>query len=160
MAVDVAGTLAGLDALVERVHDATRDIVSDVADLLQKRAIENAPVGVEGNTTNPPGDLKRSIEVDGPHGADGAYTAEVGPTVVTANPGRGGRIYNYGRQREFGGTIRPRISPRLVFTSFGVTFAVPSVTQEGSHYLLRARTEAQPAIEASIEDHLAIAVEG
>lgn len=160
MPIDTAATIAGLDALARRVNDAVEAIVRDAAHLFQEQAMVNAPVGVAGNSTNTPGDLRRSIHVDGPHGGDGTYSAKVGPTVVTANPGPGGTIFNYGRQREFGGTIYPRVSKALVFSKFGSNYSRPAVYQAGSHYLLRAREERHTDVETIIAAHLTEAVEG
>jgi hypothetical protein len=157
---DFGGTLAGLDALAKRVEEATRQIVADVAHILQAQSMKNAPVGVTGNSTNAPGDLARSIDVEGPFGGDGVYTARVGPTVTTAYPGPGGRVYNYGRQREFGGEIRPTTGGLLVFSKFGSVYRTPSVFQRGSFYLTRARAMAGADIDAVIAIRLSEAVTG
>jgi hypothetical protein len=160
MASDVSSTLAGLDALVQRVHGAVRKSVSDVAHLFQAQAIENAPVGDPDNSTNPPGDLRRGIVVEGPIGGDGSWAARVGPKVTSAHPGPGGEVLNYGRQREFGGEIYPRISSRLVFLKYGVTYHRLSVFQAGSHFLLRARTQKQGDAESAIAANVSVAVKG
>ncbi len=160
MGVDVGGTLAGLDALGRRVDESVRQIVADAAHIFQAKAMQLAPVGVTGNSTNSPGDLKRSMDVEGPFGGDGTYVARMGPTVTTANPGRGGHVFNFGRQREFGGEIRPALSPYLVFTKFGTIYRRQSVYQEGSHYLGRARVEAEPDVMVMVDERLTIAVKG
>lgn len=160
MPIDTAGTIAGLDALAHRVNSAVERIVSKGAHLFQAQAMINAPVGDPENSTNDPGDLQRSIDVEGPEGGGGAYVARVGPTVTTANPGRGGEIFNYGRQREFGGEIFPKVSTYLVFRSFGLWAKKTSVFQVGSFYLTRARDEAQPDVERVIEAELTVAIEG
>lgn len=160
MPIDVAGTIAGLDALARRVDEATRRIVEKAAGLYQAQSMINAPTGEPGNSTNATGDLKRSIEVEGPTGGNGEYAARVGPTVTTANPGRGGEIFNYGRQREFGGEIFPRINHYLVFRKFGRWAQKESVFQDGSFYLTRARDEATPDVMAVRDAELAAAIEG
>lgn len=158
MPVDVAGAIAGLDALSARLDEATKDCVAAVAHLYQAKAMANAPVGRLGNSTNPSGDLRRSIHVEGPTGGDGTYAARVGPTVTTVRPGPGGSVLNYGRQREFGGVITPRVSPLLRFKIDGNWFSKASVSQHGSFYLTRARAEANP--DSVIDAILAEAVEG
>ncbi len=160
MPSDIAGTLAGLDALVERVHEATKAIVEGAAKVYQSKAMELAPVGEVGNSTNAPGDLKRSIQVDGPYGGDGVYTARVGPTVTTDYPGPGGTVMNYGRIREFGGTIVPKVSKLLVFTKFGTVYAKSVVTQIERPYLRPARATGTANVETLIVAHLTAAVEG
>lgn len=160
MPSDVSGTIAGLNALVLRVHEATRAIVTDAAHIYQAKAMAAAPVGETGNSTNAPGDLRRSIQVDGPYGTDGSYVARVGPTVMTANPGVGGRIFNYGRIREFGGGITPNVAPYLVFTKFGTVYKKVAVYSPERPYLRPARAEGTSSVEATIAVHLAAAVKG
>ncbi len=158
--MSVAATLAGLDAFATRVERACGEIVGAAADIFKTQAQETAPVGDPENSTNPPGALKASMYVDGPFGGKGVYTAQMGPTVESINPGPGGTVLNYGRQREFGGDIFPTVAARLMFTSYGSVYGVPMVTQEGSHYLLRARLEAVPAVEAMVIAHLTAVVKG
>lgn len=158
--INVDGTIAGLELLAKRVTDATEAIAADAAHVFQERAMEFAPVGMAGNSTNAAGDLARSIHVEGPYGSGGGYVARVGPTVTTANPGPGGVTYNYGRLREFGGTVVPHVSAALVFTKMGQTYTRASVTQVGSHYLLRARLEGMSAVEGRIQVRLTWAVGG
>lgn len=160
MPSDIEATIAGLDALVIRVHDAMEQSVSDVAHMFQGFAMRNAPVGSPDNSTNAPGDLARSIAVEGPFGGDGTYYARVGPTVTTRHAGPGGRVYNYGRQREFGGDITPNVAGRLRFTKGGRVYFAHRVHQVGSHYLGRARADGQPFIERLLVKNLTIAVEG
>lgn len=159
---DVAGTLLGLDALVQRVTDAVPDIVSDASHLFQAQAMRNAPVGQSDNSTNAPGDLARSIDVEGPVGADGYYAALVGPTVTTAHPGIGGRVFNYGRQREFGGELRPNVATYMVFRKNGTYAMKRHVYQAGALYLTRAREDPSvlTSIDAVIDVRLTRAVTG
>lgn len=158
MGIDVDATIAGLRALAHRVTDATERITGRAAHAYQAQAMINAPVGEPDNTTNPPGDLRRSIVVDGPHHVgDGAFFARVGPTVVTANPGPGGTVYNYGRQREFGGLLWAKASPFLAFRTHGVFVQKLFVYQFGSHYLGRARGT---DIDGIITEELTVAIEG
>lgn len=157
MSIDVSATIAGLTALGTRVNVATERIVDLAAHAYQAQSMINAPVGETGNSTNAPDDLRRSIQVDGPSpaGAD-EWVAWVGPTVVTAHPGPGGTVYNYGRQREFGGDIVPRVSRYLVFQIHGVWARKLSVFQQGSHYLGRAR--ATTPVDGIIVGELTVAV--
>lgn len=159
---DVSATIAALDALTLRVHGATRDAVGDAAHLFQAQSMRNAPVGQPGNSTNPGGDLARSIAVEGPIGSGGSYAALVGPTVTTAHPGIGGRVYNYGRLREFGGEIHPNVATYMVFKKFGVYAMKRSVFQEGALYLTRARADASvlAQIEVALQTRVAQAVTG
>lgn len=163
MSIDVDATIAGLEDLGRRVDEATQRIVTRSAHVFQALAMKNAPIGDPENSTNEPGDLSRSMDVQdgaGIGGGDGVYMARMGPTVTTANPGRGGEIFNYGRQREFGGEISPNISPNLVYTSFGEVYRRASVFQEGAHYLLKSRAEGGPEVEGVIYEELTVAVEG
>lgn len=141
-------TIAGLDALEQRVADATRQIVADAAHLIQADSMGFAPVGVVGNSTNMPGDLRRSIDVEGPVGGDAVWMARVGPTVV------------YGRQRELGGPIYPQRAKRLRFVKFGVVYYRHRVYQHPEPYMKPGRGAALPEIEAVASERIAIAVEG
>lgn len=159
MPIDVGGTITGLQLLARRVDRATERIVARAAHAYQAAAMVNAPVGERDNSTNEPGDLRRSIDVDGPTAVGGdAYFARVGPTVTTANPGPGGRVYNYGRQREFGGLLWAKATPMLVFRTHGVFVRKLFVYQFGSHYLGRARAET--SIDGIISEELTVAIEG
>ncbi len=157
---DISGTLAGLDALAERINEATRLIVSDGLHAFQKWAMTLAPVGNPENSTNASGDLKRSMVVEGPFGSDGTWFGRMGPTVTTRHPGPGGRIFNYGRQREFGGELHPNVSPYLVFKSFGVIYHKRTINQRGTLYLTRARVAAEPDLDAIVFERVAAAIEG
>jgi hypothetical protein len=93
MAIDVAATIAGLDRLATLVDAATRDIAEKGVGIVKEIAARNAPRGVEGNSTNPSGDLARSILTSPVVGDHGIYSASVGPHMI------------YSKQREFGGDI-------------------------------------------------------
>lgn len=147
--IHVSATIAGLDALAERIDEATKQIVADAAHLVQRASMEFAPVGTAGNTTNTPGDLRRSIRVTGPEGGDGTYVAQVAPWIV------------YGRQRELGGTIRAyNPSGLLTFVKFGQVYRKASVYQVPHPYLEPGRDTSIPAIEAVAIERLSIAVKG
>lgn len=146
MPIDVGATLLGLDALAARINEAARQITADAAHMVQRKAMDVAPVGVSGNSTNAPGDLRRSILVQGPVGADGRYEAQVGPTVV------------YGRQRELGGPIYAQNVSYLVFTKFGTTYYTPRVFQKPRPYMKPGRMLAIPGIEAMAQERVAAAI--
>jgi hypothetical protein len=157
MPVEVAGTIAGLRALAQRIDQATQAIAADAIHLYQLAGIANAPVGdYPDNSTNPPGDLARSIDVQGPRGAQGIYEAEVGPTII------------YGRQRELGGTIFGH--PYLAFFSdtghymeheYGSSeVIVHSVHQFGAHYMLRAWDQVTPSISPLAVERISAAIVG
>lgn len=159
MPIDVDATIAGLEALARRVTDATERITGRVAHAYQATAMKNAPVGEPDNSTNEPGDLRRSIQVDGPARiGDSSFFARVGPTVTTANPGPGGTVYNYGRQREFGGLLWAKSETYLSFWSHGVFARKLFVYQFGSFYLTRARAETP--VGGIIDEELTVAIEG
>lgn len=99
MPVEVAATIAGLEAWLDRMRAATRDAVAEGASEINWLARANAPIGLPT-----PGRLKASIRVTGPYPLSrDAYAAKVGPTVV------------YGRIRELGGHIWPHGHPFLAF---------------------------------------------
>lgn len=160
MRVTVAGTVAGLDAIVKRVQEATRQVTADAAHIIQAQSMQEAPVGVYGNSTNAPGDLRRSIDVQGPEGSGGRYMARVGPTVV------------YGRQRELGGDIYPKRGTYLAFhwgREPGTTglphlsdgrVLVRHVYQPPNPYMLRGEMESLAMIEAITKERMAAAVVG
>jgi len=146
---DVDATIAGLDALVERVRDQTRQITADALHLIQAAAMGLAPVGTPGNTTNMPGDLRRSIDVEGPvEVSDDTWAGRVGPTK------------DYGRQRELGGEIFPQAASLLRFEKFGHVYYRTRVFQKPEPYLKPGAESAMPAIEAMANERIAIAIEG
>jgi hypothetical protein len=141
--VDVSKTILGIDALTVRMDLATEDIVADALRLFQLAGKAEAPVGTPGNTTNPPGDLARSISVSGPIGGDGVYSGKVGPTTI------------YGRQRELGGAIRPVYASFLHFFRWGKEEFRFRVFQEGDHYMRRAYKETLPNVEIMAQERVA-----
>lgn len=142
MPVTVSATIAGLQLLSMRVGAATKLITADAAHLIQAESMKAAPVGMAGDSTNAPGDLRRSIDVEGPVKVPGGFFARVGPTTV------------YGRQRELGGDIYPRTA-RLLETVFSA-----HVHQKPNPYMLRGEMAAIPKIEAVANARLAAAIGG
>ena len=142
-------TNAALSALVTRIDLATQQICADAAHLFEAAGKKNAPVGVSGNSTNAPGDLRRSIIVDGPHALGvHVYTAQVGPTTI------------YGRQRELGGDIYPVRARSLAFTKFGNFVLTGHVYQKPEPYMLPAYVEVLPTLPAVAKTRLAAAIQG
>ncbi len=148
MPVDVAATILGLDALGARVEKATEQIVKDTLHLLQLAAAAKAPKGVPGNSTNPSGDLARSIDVEGPRGGSGVYSGQVGPTVI------------YGRQRELGGPIYPQVASMLAFVKFGELIITSRVYQAPEPYMKPAYEESRAAVRTLVISDLSAAIEG
>lgn len=147
--MDVDATIAGLDALASRLRDTTRQVTADAAHLIQAQSMGFAPVGVAGNSTNTPGDLRRSILVDGPHQvSDDSWLAHVGPTTV------------YGRQRELGGDIYPQRARVLRFEKFGETVFASHVYQKPEPYMKPGLAAARPEITAVVADRYTAAITG
>lgn len=146
---EVAATIAGLDALALRIDDATRQVVADVAHIIQAGGMGHAPVGRPGNSTNLPGDLRRSIMVEGPaRASEHSWLARVGPTVV------------YGRQRELGGAIYPRRARFLRFERYGVVEYSKRVYQRPQPYMRPGYDEGRrPALSVLIS-RMSAAIEG
>jgi hypothetical protein len=132
--IDVADTIAAFDVFADRMDQAMYLIVGDSVSLIQADAMKNAPVGVEGNSTDPPGTLKASIRSTPVVGGNGVYTSKVGPTTV------------YGRQRELGGLIEAITGPHLVFCVFGIWIKKFQIYQEPHPYLKPAVHTATPLI--------------
>jgi hypothetical protein len=152
MGVNASATIAALGALADRMNEAARRTAEEGADLFKVNVAKEAPIGTPGNTTNPPGDLAASVDVTGPAGGDGSYTALIGPTAI------------YARQRELGGAIYPVRAAALAFTKFGIRYVIgpgitsgafgdtlfinrPGVYQEPDGYTLRGYLETLPALE-------------
>ena len=148
MGVEVGDTIAALKLMGPRMDHAVFQTVADGLGVLQASAMEKAPVGVTGNSTNAPGDLRRSIVVEGPVGGDGIYSGKVGPTVI------------YGRQRELGGDIYPVHARALVFTKFGTVYTVQHVYQKPEPFLKPAYDEHLEDLEALAYEHGLAAIEG
>lgn len=140
--IDVSLTVAALMDMGRAFDDAMRSITADALHEVQLMGALYAPAGSIGNTTNPPGDLKRSISKEGPEGGHGVYAGRVGPTIV------------YGRQRALGGPIIPKHGLWLVFTKFGDTVYTHHVVQGPHPYMSPARKQAIPQIRDTEMDHL------
>lgn len=144
---DVEATIAALTALGTRLDDATRQATADVLHLFQGAIMANAPVGKAGNSTNMPGDLRRSVLVDGPHAVgDHTWQGEVGPTMI------------YSRQRELGGHIFPKTARWLRFTKYGTVYYRKHVYQAPNPYTRRGYNEVLPSVEGVVEARIAAAV--
>jgi len=160
--ISVGNTIAGLDLLEKRVDEGLREAVAQVAHAFQIAGMQQAPVGIAGNSTNAPGDLKRSIDVEGPVAGAYTYVAMVGPTVV------------YARQREFGGDIYPHAATYLAFHwgkhPTGEDGTMPTladgrvlarhVFQVENPYLKRAYDQTLPAVSGIVDEHIGAAVMG
>jgi len=127
--VEVTACIAGMEALEHRMNTAVRQIVEDAAHLIQLAGAAKAPVGTPGNSTNAPGDLGRSVSVEGPYGGDGIYEAKVGPTMI------------YSRQRELGGAIYAKNARYMHFFQHGVERFERRVYQHPEPYMKPARDE-------------------
>ena len=146
MTADVKACVAGLERLSKNMDATMRRITDKALGDVQAGGRTFAPIGTPGNTTAPPGTLKESILTQGPRGADGLYTGEVGPTMI------------YGRQRELGGHIYPKRAKHLRFTKFGETVYTLHVYQRGQFYTKRGRATAIPWIEKKTYDTIAVAL--
>lgn len=145
---DVAATLAALDVLSARFDAVMPEIVAEIAHTMQVAIMANAPVGTPGNSTNMPGDLRRSIQVDGPTpvGAHG-WEARVGPTTV------------YGRQRELGGDIYPTTKKVMAFTKFGERIFTRHVYQKPDPYTKTGYDESEGSVSLIVYEQLAAVIE-
>jgi hypothetical protein len=152
---DVSSTVAGLDALLDRVKKVVPDIVSELAGQVQGAARVFAPVGTPGASTNPPGDLAASIRVFGPvQTGPWSWGAFVTPTVRS----RYDFTTNYGRIRELGGFIQAINQPYLKFQVFGHWVQVPAVDQMAHPYMRPAREEVAARAYDIASDRVAVAV--
>jgi hypothetical protein len=137
----VRPTLAGLSRAQRlAVKSAPRwltEISTDAKITLQAAA----PVGTPGNSTNPPGDLRKSIifTFPVPTGA-GKWGTIVGPTVMSIRPGPGGRVLNYARIRAWPSAtaIHPNVRPYLMFQINGKWVKKRMVVQHGTPWFITA----------------------
>jgi hypothetical protein len=127
---------AGIDLLTARVHAATERAVEDTLKALQAAARWHTPIGVEGNSTNAPGELVMSIAIEGPFGGGGVYHGSVAPHTI------------YAAQREFGGPLPIYQVGRLMrFVKFGEVVYRHDVYQEGAHYMAKGYRDVLPSVE-------------
>jgi hypothetical protein len=78
----------------------------------------------------------------------GRLAGSIGVTRSSATGGTFGTSLVYAAQRNFGGTIRARNAPYLVFPGRnGGLVRVKSVTQTGTHYLERTVVRLRPIIQ-------------
>jgi hypothetical protein len=146
---DVAETIAALTVMQGRFEEAMKDTVAAVLEDLRVKGEYFAPVGVDGNATDPPGTLAASIIPTPVTGGGGIYTGEVGPTTV------------YGRQRELGGPITPVYAEKLKFRIFGFRIETDYVYQRPQPYMKVARmTEDAAAIRITDEKMTAVILGG
>ncbi|MDE2096454.1 MAG: hypothetical protein KGL39_04350 [Patescibacteria group bacterium] len=160
--VDVAEAIAALRGLIPAMHHAVYEGVDDSLKILKRVASATAPKGIPGNSTNPPGDLGRSMRISGPFGASGTTRGKMGPTKV------------YSRQRELGGHIYAgRIArsvgskniggrrvgkPLLVFTKYGTTYYTPHVYQGPNPYMKRSVYASLRPIQRAMRSRVADAI--
>jgi len=150
------GFAAAFEEAVLRIELAFAEAVEEVLESAKTHLEEFAPVGREGNSTNPPGDLKDSMVIEGPVGGDGVFTGSVGPTAVSAWDG----VTEYGHFRDVGGTlIAHNDSGLMTFTIDGNIYRKSIVVQEGAHYVAAAYEATEPEVDDIVARYLAEAIE-
>ena len=126
MPIDAKATIAAMEKMKAAMDVEVRFISKNIAATIQKNARATTPIGREGNSTNPPGELAASIIIDGPHFLNRHTTfTQVGPTTI------------YGRQRELGGELVPKNWPYMKFTIDTRVFRKVHIDQKDDPYLYR-----------------------
>lgn len=140
--IEVSATIEALDALLERMRDATRKAVEQSAMVLVAQAQRNAP--------RKTGTLARSI-----------YADPVEQKSATTWATRVAPHTKYGRIRELGGTILPKRARMLSWLGpDGRRVFAHQVTQTGTFYLSRAVAQSGPKIRDVCESNWARAIRG
>jgi hypothetical protein len=135
--IDASATIAALTVLSGRFEADAKQVTEMALEQVRNLGALWAPAGIPGNSTNAPGDLKRSIDISPiVRIREGEYTGRVGPTVI------------YGRQRELGGHIYPRRARVLHFWKFGQEVYTHHVYQPPHPYMKPGRAAALPIIRA------------
>ncbi len=126
MPIDAKATIAAMEKMKAAMDVEVRFISKNIAATIQKNARATTPMGREGNSTNPPGELAASIIIDGPHFLNRHTTfTQVGPTTI------------YGRQRELGGPLVPKRAAYMRFVIDTQVFYKTFVNQKDNPYLYR-----------------------
>ncbi len=121
--VDATGCLASLALMQGSFLAAIQDITSEGSKMAVQSSQSFTPVGVLGNSTNPPGELKASIQIySRSGGGSGRVVYQYGTDLI------------YSKQREFGGDISAKNVPYLVFSIFGTVIEIAQVSQVGAFY--------------------------
>jgi hypothetical protein len=146
---DTSATIAAIERLKARLGPTVIDIVQASLDEMGRAGRRYAPIGIPGNSTAPPGELRESIVQLVPVVESGgrAY-GRVGPTTI------------YARQRELGGPIRPVFAKNLHFSIFGREIITRAVFQHGSHYMATAYVQSNSAIRRIRDERLTAAILG
>lgn len=142
-----SAALAAIDKLIARLDKETAKGVAEGMLRLEASAKGLAPIG-PSHGGGWPGDLRRSIESEGPTPLGFArYVGRVGPTVV------------YGRIRELGGDIRPVRAPRLRWRDdSGVWRSAMFVHQDGQPYMFPATELLRRDFERIMSRHWSAAI--
>jgi len=137
----ISPTLAGLTRAQRLAIKSAPRWLGEIATEAKITLQAAAPVGTPGNSTNPPGDLRKSIifTKPAPLGA-GKWGTIVGPTVQSIRPGPGGRVLNYARIRSWPSAtaIHPNVRPYLVFQVHGKWVKKRVVVQHGTPWFITA----------------------
>jgi len=162
-------TIAGLVELEKILKRANRDFTRGSLDILTKAGARYAPVGVEGNSTNPPGDLANSIVATPTTDLFGGAIAGglTGPTKVYGRQRElGGHIYAGQTARSVGSIDHPRGTGRqagakyLRFRIFGRKFTTLHVYQIPHPYMATAYMQSRDEIHRYAIERMSEAVTG
>jgi hypothetical protein len=157
----VSPTLAGLTRAQRLAIKSAPLWLTEIATDAKITLQNAAPVGTPGNSTNPPGDLRKSIIFTPPATLDfGKWGTIVGPTVMSIRPGPGGRVLNYARIRAWPSAtlIRPNVRPYLMFQVNGKWVKTRMVIQHGTPWFITAslfiRNKARELLVKDIEAYV------
>jgi hypothetical protein len=141
---------ADWDKTILEMKYALEEAVREVLDVAKEHIQEFAPVGTPGNTTNPPGDLKDSVEIEGPVTNGEIWEGSVGPTAVSMYD----EVTEYGHFRDVGGDLFAHGAEPMKFVIDGNWFSRYTVHQEGAHYMEEAYFLTEPEVTEICERHM------
>jgi hypothetical protein len=150
MEVDYEACLAALGAISKRVVTASHAGLQSVGYFTENTIQQIAPRGTAGNSTNPPGDLRKSVVILGPYsrGSDAIWSVDTGPTMM------------YTMQRNYGGGIDAHNpTGRMFFYRFGKVWEPVHVDQVATYFMERSWDEVLPVVSKIMEAPIAKALE-
>ncbi len=143
---NVDATAKGIDQAIASLPDLAGQIGRLITRNYIQQARKLAPIGEEGNSTDPPGEMAKSIR--------GIHVSSASPTRYSM---RVGVYVNFARQRSLGGHIVPKKALYdLKFVKFGVIIKTQHVWQEPNPYLDEAKAITEAAAPAIASVPLAI----